>query len=262
MKIFIPTLNREGRQITINQIPEKWKSRTYLVCPKEEKHDWLNRVDVPEYCIGSIAKTRQWISEQSDDPYVGMIDDDIRILKRNPEKLTSSSFATETEMNEFLDMMERWLNEGDVFCGSSHSFQSHVKPSEYYYGKPAACYFMNRDFLQKHGIRYDTMFTFEDFHVPLSIMEAGQRLRYTGDYLSVEKKANAPGGCSMTRTAEKNRNSMIELQKLHPDYITLTEDPEAENQGLKVGLKMRIAFKKLYDERVLKRWGDLDDFLG
>lgn len=265
MRIYIPTLGREGRQITLQGIPDNWKKRVYIVCPKSENHDWPNRIDVPDSCIGSISKTRQWIVEYSAknsfDPNMAMIDDDVTFYKIDPihrTKRTSDKVLTE----QFFDLMNTWLDEGDVFCGSSNSFMSHEKPSEYYYGKPSHCCFLNSEYLMKNNIRYDAVEYFEDFHVPLAILESGKRLRYTGDYISIEKKANAKGGCSINRNAERNRQAMIELQKLHPQWITLKEDEEAENQTLKVGLKMRIAFKKLYDEKVLGNTSGLESFFG
>jgi hypothetical protein len=261
VKIFIPTYKREGRQITLAGIPTGWHSKTFLVCPKEEVHDWPNRIDVPESCIGSIGKTRQWIIEQSDDPHIAMIDDDVTFYKLGLiDRTTRMQGVSYT--NDLFHLMNDWLDEGDVYCGTSNSFRSHEKPSEYYYGKPSHCCFLNRDYLNEHGIRYDTLSYFEDFHVPLSILESGTRLRYTGDYVSVEKKANAAGGCSVNRTSEKNRQAMIDLKNLHPDYISLTEDESGKNQTLEVGLKMRISFKKLYDEKVLKLKSGLDEFFG
>lgn len=259
MKIYIPTYKREGRQHTLAGIPEGWKSKTYLVCPKDEVHDWPNRIDVPESCIGSIGKTRQWICEMSDDPQLAMIDDDVTFYKLDEYQRTSRTTSASI-VNELFHLMNDWLDQGDVYCGTSNSFMSHEKPKEYYYGKPSHCCFLNRDYLKEKNIRYDVISYFEDFHVPLAILESGKRLRYTGDFVSIEKKANAEGGCSVNRNAERNRNAMIELQKLHPQWVTLKEDDTAENQNLVVGLKMRIAFKKLYDQCVLNESNGLEDF--
>lgn len=247
MKLYITTLGREGRQITLNQIPNSWKEKTYLVCPKEEVHDWPNRIDVPEYCQGYLAKTRQWVMEMSDDKHVGLLDDDIRFYKRDSENKTKRTLASESEMTELFDMFDSWLKEGDVYCACSNSFRSHENPSEYYYGKPSHCFFFDRDYLAEQNIRFDDIFTFEDFHVPISILKSGKRLRLTGEYISQEKKANAPGGCSITRNGMNNRNSMLQLAQMHPNYVTVKESPGAKNQGLIVNLKMRIGWKKLYE---------------
>ena len=255
--VYIPTLKREGKQFTLESIPERWKDRVFLVCPKDEQHDWPNRIDVPEECIGNIGKTRQWILDQAPTPYVGQFDDDLTFYKRDANVKTKNH--KQADCGEFLDLMEKWLQEGDVFCGLSNSFMSHSNDSEYYYGKPSHCSFVNRDYLAEKGIRYDAMRFFEDFHVPLSVIESGKRLHYSGEHIAVEKKANAPGGCSTTRTGENNREAMVRLQELHPKYVTLKEDAEATNQNLVVGVKMRIAFAKAYKDNVIS--GEtLDDF--
>lgn len=250
MIVFIPTLGREGKQVTINHIPERWKDRVFLVCPEEETHEWENRINVPRECIGSISKTRQFIVENSPSPFVGMMDDDLSIYKRDSKILTRSSKME--DIGEFLDLMESWLVEGDVYCSCSNSFMSHEKDDEYYYGKPSATHFLNRDFMLALNIKFDTLNYFEDFHVPLSVLEKGRRLRITGKYFSKERKANAPGGCSTTRTSTNNRQAMIDLKKLHDRYVSLKEEPGATNQSIDVGLKMRIAFKKAYEENVMR----------
>lgn len=255
--VYIPTLKREGKQYTLESIPERWKDRVFLVCPKDEKHDWPNRVDVPEECIGNIGKTRQWILEQAPTSLVGQFDDDLTFYKRDETVKTKNH--KQADCGEFLDLMEQWLQSGDVFCGLSNSFMSHNNDSEYFYGKPSHSSFVNRDYLAEKGIRYDAMRYFEDFHVPLAVLESGKQLHYTGEHIAVEKKANAEGGCSTTRTAANNREAMFRLQELHPKYVTLKEEEGAKNQSLEVGVKMRIAFAKAYKDNV-KNGETLDGF--
>lgn len=257
MNVYIPTLGREGRQYTLDSIPDEWKDRVYLVCPNSENHEWDNRIDVPSDCIGSISKTRQFILEHSPSPLVGQLDDDLTFYNR--DGILKNRMVKQTNCNEFLNLMEKWLLEGDVFCGSSNKFLLHKNPSEYYYGKPSHCSFVNRDYLAKHNIRYDAITYFEDFHVPLSVLESGNRLRYSGEHITVERKANADGGCSISRTAETNRRAMLDLKELHKNYVELTEDPDAKNQNLVVGLKLKLLFAKAYRDNVIQ--GDtLEEF--
>jgi hypothetical protein len=246
--VYIPTLGREGRQFTLESIPKRWADRVFLVCPSREEHEWPNRIDVPESCIGHIGKTRQWILEQSSSPYVGQLDDDLSFYKR--DEGNKSKRHKLPDCGGFLDLMEKWLKEGDVFCGLSNSYMSHTKPEEYFYGKPSHSLFVNRDYLSLKKISYSDMDYFEDFHVPISVLESGKRLRYTGEYIAIEKKANAPGGCSIGRTAQKNREAMFKLRDLHPEYVSLKEEEGATNQSLKVGVKMRISFAKAYKENI------------
>jgi hypothetical protein len=250
MQVYIPTLGRENKLITTKWIPECWKDRVFLVCPKEEVHpQWDGlRVDVPKECIGSICKTRQWIITQSESSHVGMLDDDLTFYKIDSENRKKRTRLE--DCGEVLDLMEKWLEEGDVYCGTSNSFLSHLNPPEYFYGKPSHCFFMDRDYMKEKNIRYDVLQFYSDFHVPISVVESGRRLRYTGDYVSHEYKPHAPGGCSITRTAENNRASMLKLQSLHPRYIKVREDESGKNQTLDIGLKMTIQFKKCYDENV------------
>jgi len=257
--IYIPTLGREGRQITLKSIPEEWKDRVFLVCPSAENHEWDNRIDVPEYCIGSVAKTRQFILDSSESKFVGMLDDDLSFYERDSIILTKTTRLESIE--KYFSLMESWLMSGDVYCTQANSFMSHNNPEEYYYGKPSHSHFVNRDYLKSKDIRFDALSYFEDFHVPLSVLECGKRLRISGKYIAKEKEANASGGCSINRTADNNKTAMYKLQELHPKYVTLKEEEGATNQNLVVDLKMRISFKKAYDDNVIKNSGILDDFM-
>ena len=257
--IYIPSLGREGRQITLNSIPEEWKDRVFLVCPSTENHDWDNRIDVPEDCIGSVAKTRQFILDSSESNFVGMLDDDLSFYERDSNILTKTTRLDTIE--NYLYLMESWLCDGDVYCTQANSFMSHNNPEEYYFGKPSHSHFVNRDYLASKDIRFDALNYFEDFHVPLCVLESGKRLRISGKYIAKEKAANASGGCSINRTADKNKAAMYKLQELHPKYVTLKEEQGAMNQNLVVDLKMRISFKKAYDDNVIDTNGALDDFM-
>jgi hypothetical protein len=83
------------------------------------------------------------------------------------------------------------------------------------------------------------------------VLESGKRLRYTGEFIAVEKKANAPGGCSLNRTSEKNRQAMFDLRDRHPRYIKLKDEAGAKNQNVEVGVKMTIYFAKAFKENVI-----------
>lgn len=257
--VYIPTLGRENTQITLQWIPDRWKDRVFLVCPKSENHIWENRVDVPNECIGDIGKTRQFIIENSPSKFVGMMDDDLTMYYRDPVdkvKRTKIEF-----IGEYLDMMESWLNEGDVYCSQSNTFMSHTRDEEYYYGKPSHTHFLNRDYLAEHNIRFDDIKYFEDFHIPLSILQSGSRLRISGNYVAAEKEANAAGGCSINRTAANNKEAMLQLRKLHPKYIKLKAVDGAKNQNLDVGLRMTISWKKTYMDNVVNRGKGIDAIL-
>lgn len=251
MQLLIPTLGREGRQVTINHIPEKWKAKTFLVCPPYEKHEWPNRLDLMP--PGNIGLTMQWIVENATERYIGIMDDDLTFHKRDPNKLTRKTQCTEAEFDEMLTQFQTWLESGDVYGSVSNSFMMQNKPDEYFYGKPSACHFLDREYLLKHNIRFDRISEFNDFDVPLQVLESGMRLHHTGRFISKEKQANAPGGCSTNRTAESNRKSMLRLQELHPKYVELTDAPGATNQTLQVDLKMKIQFAKSYKDNVLNR---------
>ncbi|MBT9159179.1 MAG: hypothetical protein DDT26_00431 [Dehalococcoidia bacterium] len=247
MKVYIPTYRRSGKQLSLKSIGPKWADRVFLVCPSNETHEWPNVIHLPDSVVGSISKTRQWICDNGGE-HIGMIDDDLSFYKINPDNRTQRTRLEDAD--ELFDLMESYLKRGEVFCSPSASFMSHLNEPEYYFGKPAHCAFVNTEYMRTNGIRYDAIEYFEDFHVPLAILQSGKRLCMTGDYIAQELKANAAGGCSVNRTSARNRSAMERLAELHPRYVSIKHVAGAKNQNLEVGLKLRIAFKRCYDENV------------
>lgn len=257
-KIYVPSLGREGRQITLSNIPKAWEHRVILACPKSEKHDWFWRMDIPESCVGSISKTRQYIMENAQSDHLAMCDDDVSFYVRSPER--KLSLAAEDQVYRFFTQMERWLEEGYVFGGATNRFMSNQRADIVNYGPPSHLVFMNRKWMAEKKIRYDAISTLEDFHVPLSALENGGRLIYDGNFIAQEWKANAPGGCSLTRTAAESRGNFFNLAKLHPRYVKVHEVPGKMSQNLQVDAKCVVQWKKAYEEKYLTG-SSLDEFI-
>ena len=72
--IAIPTLGRINDQVTLNQLPDEWKKRTYLVCPPKEhgKHGHQT-ISCPE---SGIHNVREWIMQNIEATAIIQLDDD------------------------------------------------------------------------------------------------------------------------------------------------------------------------------------------
>ena len=85
MKIFIPSKSRHKEQITLSFMPDDIKANTTLVIDASEEEDYAkvhdNLLIVPEEIKG-ISGVRQYIWDNSDDPRIVMLDDDLRFYVR------------------------------------------------------------------------------------------------------------------------------------------------------------------------------------
>jgi len=241
MKIFIPTIGREGKQITINSIKgSKWEDRTYLVCPKNERHNWKNIIYQPDEIKG-IAQVRQWIIESSDDSFVCMCDDDIYFYGKN-----ISGGLKGKKLDKLFDQFEKWLSEGKVFVGVTDHLYCNMKEDIYHFGPPTQCYAMNRDYLKEHNIRYDAVELCEDYHVPLSVLESGRKCWFTSEFNINQYKVNGDGGCSNYRDIERVTKACEEFRNLHPKFVKFRYGKNFKNQGVPVGFKLMVSWKKAF----------------
>lgn len=76
--------------------------------------------------------------------------------------------------------------------------------------------------LRKHKIDYTQANEAEDMHAQLTLLKKGVKNVQLWEWC-YDQKTQAKGGCSTYRTVESVRQAALNLQKLHPDCIKLTE---------------------------------------
>ena len=117
MKIYIPTLGRSNEQITFNNLPKFLQDKTTLVVQPHEK-DLYNNYPImvlPEDWMG-ISRTRKYIIENAGNTIFGMMDDDLKLIKRFSESPTKRPL-TEEDWHEFYNMTIQWLENDVSFVG-------------------------------------------------------------------------------------------------------------------------------------------------
>ena len=73
-KIYIPTVGRCDKQITWENLPQKWKDITTLVVNHEDKDKYDKpTLSLPE-SIKGIASVREWIVKQAKEEKICMLD--------------------------------------------------------------------------------------------------------------------------------------------------------------------------------------------
>ena len=91
MKIYIPTRGRPSNQETLKWFPREMQTdgSVVLVIDEDEKDKYWKYPDtpkmiVPEDCVG-IGPKRKYIIENTDDPHIVMLDDDLRFyIRKSP----------------------------------------------------------------------------------------------------------------------------------------------------------------------------------
>lgn len=251
--IYIPTSGRQDRQITIKSLPERWIKRTVLVVHKSEMDNYksLNIPFIAHDVVG-IGCIRHFITSLTLCDKIIMIDDDLDFyIRKEDSKLRR---ATQDEVGDGLDMILSWLDKEDIAqTGFSLSLLNVRKPYDVCYNEKChAVSAIDVGIYREAGIRYDALpMNLEDLHVTLAFLEKGYRVKISYQYAfkDVQPKKNKLTGCSVYRNEQTELEACQNLQRLHPDYVSiLTRKPKNETNNLynRKNVPM-VRWKKAYE---------------
>ena len=251
--IFIPTLGRSHNQITYDNLPEKWKKKTYLVVQEHESHLYQNyNILVLPNHIRSIAPTREWISKQNINKIYGVLDDDLKFYRtrmKDEDLPKSKRKMTDEDFDELEKTVCEWLNNDIAVCGLSNAVRPPNIKQEYEDNKSVnAVFFFSGEKIPVYDISWNDCVFSEDTHVMLQIIEKGFKNRISNRFRFESTPLHTSGGCSSYRTIENQNESNKLLYQLHPDVVKLVEK-EVKRGGFK-GLKSIgtiVQWKKAYN---------------
>ena len=110
--IYIPTYGREGQQKTYDNLPDRWKEKTYLVVSPDESHSDYQTISCPIQGNG-IASVRKWIAEHGEGKRYAVLDDDIEFVytRRENEDGPSNKPLTNEQFDDMYNTMNDWKDE-------------------------------------------------------------------------------------------------------------------------------------------------------
>ena len=253
MQIFIPTRGRFIPQHTIKSLYFGTVNHGYpltVVVPECEKMYWdgepYNIVTVPD-CFTS-GQIRQWINDNyMDDPHHVCIDDDLKFFRR----LEGTTFLDKVTP-ENVGCMFRWIETqfkaGYVHGGiSAREGNNHRDDLEVVNTRVMRCLFYNAAIMLEQNIRWDSIKCRMDFHVTLSLMEAGYSNIVNFDFAHNQNTSGmAKSGAGHYRSLEMMNEQAHVLQTLHPDFVKTKEKTTKSSFGGGTRTAVMIQWKKAY----------------
>ena len=79
-RIYIPTIGRCDKQITWQNLPQKYKNITTLVVNFEDKEKYDKPTLLLPKGIKGIASIREWVVKQAKEEKICMLDDDLNFV--------------------------------------------------------------------------------------------------------------------------------------------------------------------------------------
>lgn len=235
MQLFIPTRGRAHKQITLGGLPRELREQTILVVDHGEgpryESTWKTRVkavwELPQSVKG-IAYVRQYIMDNSPDPHLVMLDDDITFfIKDENWRIVPTTLAN---VGILFRMLEEWLSAGVAHCGvTCRSINWDKREETMANTRMMHVLAYNRDTVRAAGCDFtkgvDSSFSMDDFHMTLQLFRAGHGNRLLLRHCISPSASNSAGGASTWRTLESHNKSAHKLKELHSEFVTVRERP-------------------------------------
>lgn len=264
MKLFIHTCGRAGRQVTRDRFPDSLRKKTWLVVQDKEKHHYVYpRLMVLPPGIERLSPTRQWILENSDDPHVVLLDDDLAFFEREPAREgapnTAHSLGTlyDEAVGRPFQEMERFLEQGFLHCGiSAREGNNHTDGDTKQIGRMMRCLGYNAPKVLSAGARFDRIDTKQDFDMTLQLLRKGHPNIISFKFAQGQMGGSgAKGGCATYRDEAMMDRCAQELADLHPGFVKVTEKRTKsgawkgmrQEDGWTIRKDVTISWRKAYE---------------
>ena len=102
-RIYIPSYGRPNKQITWNNLSDKWKEKTTIVVDESEYNEYSSLypsvLSLPKGMKG-IAPIREWIVKQATEEKISMLDDDLNFVytRREDEDVQKNRKCNDDDM--------------------------------------------------------------------------------------------------------------------------------------------------------------------
>jgi hypothetical protein len=276
--IYIPSYRRSKSQqdTFLSFVKSKTlRKHLYLVVDKRDAIIYRRRFSPDRVIVcpeNGISKTRQWIINNSEYPYVAMFDDDMSFGVREGSKIKQCSTR---DLEEMIFLLESWIKEGFVHVGISQRFgNNRVEEDFVEVTRMNNAYAYDageiRTLNKSHGIGFDELevkynrrLVMEDFNLTLRLLRMGKPNRVSYKYCWTQRQSGDEGGCSLYRNDEMQKTSAEIIAKEHFGFCRIVEkESKTQWRGFASNKRfdLNIYWKKAYESRA--RSNGITKFLG
>ena len=253
MKIVIITRGREGNVKTLQSIPESWHHRTYICCPPEENHHWPARLMIHEPWPMNYSEKFNWLvnggCEELGSQFL-IMDDDLRFSMREVigGELTGRLIsATAAEVSKGLSRLEDMLQKYPLVGLHPRAMGNNAPRGIKECTRINAMQGVNTDLIGP--IKLDHWPILADMVLNLTLLTSGFKTAIDCDlFWDQVGGSNAPGGCSLHRTQEQQREAVCGLAAMFPDVVKMVVKEQKSGGGFWANrVDFRIQWKKAYE---------------
>jgi len=248
MNIYIMTRGRVGKQETLKHIPRSWLSSTFLVCGADEAAEHTHQSIVVPKEVTNYSQKFQWILDGNAgaNPRFVIMDDDLYFSRRVPgtQKLVR---ATGDELIPMLEQFEDLL-EHTALLGIHPRQMGHLAKLPYVEnGKIICVQGINQALLPSPIPRVDQFPILADVILNCTLLSQGIGNKLLTTYTQDHGSCQAPGGCSLYRTPEMQREAVEWVAATFaPHAKAVTKRPKSAKWMGDERTDLRVQWKKMY----------------
>ena len=227
MNIFIPTLGRADKQVTLRQLPDKIRSAAFLLVDYSERGNYgdIPVVVMPEETRG-IGAVRQFAIDYSLDhgcTKVLMMDDDLRFFCRRMDNETLLRKAEEEDLLEMFEAIEAQLDDYPLVGVAAREGANQTTEMMVENTRILRLLAYRADVLRRECIRFDRVPVMEDFDVALELLKCGYKNLVLNAWAQNQEGSGLSGGCSTYRTMEMQGETADRMAAMHPGIVKAVE---------------------------------------
>jgi len=255
MHIYIPTYDRVDKQLTLQNLPPRWRKRCTLVVRPEERKAFVargidNLLVLPQR-IKRIAAVRQYVADTTPHRFVMMMDDDLSFQSRRKWNEAKQYWhlgpATSGEVTDALNKINRVLRTIHPVVGiSARNLNSRVRAEWAVNTRVMHAFAFDTVAVRAAGAQFIPVEVMEDFYFVLGMLTAGYTNAVLHDMCVSPAPTNAAGGCSSWRTHAIQAESARTLAARFPRYVRLRQ--KNVKGGLGEQIDVTIQWKKAHSE--------------
>lgn len=272
-KIYIPTYQRSEKQITYDNLPEKYQKKVVMVVQEQEKD--LYDYDCDFLYVGNnigIAKTREIIYNEAGKTRYSILDDDITFIRRNNKyfdrvrldtrtmneyppygkkaewkqygkwietnkqnMVGANRIMTKKDFDDMYKVFNKWMNEGIFHIGHRRA----QYPPSYRYRDNVffnSAHHIDGKVLMKFIKDLDLMYceVGEDAHFMLECLTRGYTNRRSDEF-GFQAENYQDGGCSVFRDAKYHEDEHEKIRKKFPQYVKSKKIMAQGKHGKNIG---------------------------
>jgi hypothetical protein len=257
--LYVPTRGRVNMQLTLKNMPAKWRARTKIVCPKSEAREHVKNwpdvaaiVHQPDPDM-SIAQKRKWIFEDAAKrgiEKIMMLDDDLSFCPRHEIVPSFAGFQKKSHARDWREHLQKDPEASGLYKSSDPEDQKidlafrkvEAALDRYRHGglgprlmnNAFGCEFsLNKRCMYAIAFHTPTVLKYctlgriehrEDFDLTLQLMKKGfENFRYEMCVVEQYEGYNAAGGASDERSMKASNADAYKLARLHPGFVKVKE---------------------------------------